>query len=115
MRVKSTLSGFCVTFAGAEDPLPPPPLKVVCEKLVFSSTFRFRYQFRPTDHAAAEWAEVFESAKAGNAAGSMSNPAYRPSNCSAPQLPSAGLNGHRGITRSEEHTSELQSLRHLVC
>ena len=25
------------------------------------STFRFRYQFRPTDHADAEWAEVLGS------------------------------------------------------
>src|ERR1035438_6144037 len=98
MRVKSTLSGFCVTFAGAEVPLPPPPLKVVWEKLDFSRTFRFRYQFRPTDHAPAEWAEVFGSAKDGNAAGSMSSSAYRLTNCNAPQPPSAGLNGRRGIT-----------------
>src|ERR1035438_9144660 len=27
----------------------------------------------------------------------------------------AGLYCHRGSSRSEEHTSELQSLRHLVC
>src|SRR5438045_6756648 len=29
--------------------------------------------------------------------------------------PIQGLSGKRGIGRSEEHTSELQSLRHLVC
>ena len=33
------------------------------EKLVFTSTFRFKYQLRPTDQAEAELADVAGSAK----------------------------------------------------
>ena len=44
--------------AGADVPAPPPPLKVVREKLAFTITFRFKYQLRPTDHADAELAEM---------------------------------------------------------
>src|SRR5262245_64137431 len=36
-------------------------------------------------------------------------------NSSAPSRQSASEEWARGILRSEEHTSELQSLRHLVC
>src|SRR5258705_3359154 len=33
----------------------------------------------------------------------------------APNLVAVGSHGHGSQLRSEEHTSELQSLRHLVC
>ena len=68
MRVNSTFSGFRVTIAGADVPAPPPPVKLVWEKLVFTITFRFKYQLRPSDQAAAERAEVAGSANSGNAA-----------------------------------------------
>ena len=87
MRVNITFSGFRVTVAGGEVPAPPPPLKVVREKLAFTIRFRFKYQLRPTDHADAELAEMEGSAKSGNASESMFNCAYRPTNCKAPHSP----------------------------
>jgi len=58
--------------AGAVVPAPPPPEKVVREKLVFTSTFRFKYQLRPTDQADADLADAVGSANKGNASRSMS-------------------------------------------
>src|SRR5206468_2293120 len=98
MRVKSTFSSCRVTAAGALAPGPPPPLKTVCEKLVLNCTFRFKYQFRPTDQAAARRAEVSGLEKSGKASSSMLSSAYRPTSCSAPQSPWRGLNGCRGTT-----------------
>ena len=54
-------------------PSPPPPPKVVWEKLAFTITFLFKYQLSPTDQADADPAEVVGSENAGNAAGSMLN------------------------------------------
>src|SRR5437016_3399090 len=65
--VNSTFSSFRVTAAGGLVPGPPPPVKSVCEKLVFTATLRFRYQLSPTDHASAERAEVPGLEKSGNA------------------------------------------------
>src|SRR5205814_9518185 len=39
----------------------------------------------------------------------------RTSRYQSPSRPRAARSGRRSPTRSEEHTSELQSLRHLVC
>jgi len=51
--VNSTFSGCRVTIEGAAVPAPPPPENVVREKLVFTRTFRFKYEFKPTDQASA--------------------------------------------------------------
>src|SRR5258705_8102603 len=51
--------------------------------------------------------------------GATSAPGARPRSGSSPArgcLPDSGLRpSYHGLHRSEEHTSELQSLRHLVC
>ena len=57
--------------AGAVVPAPPPPENVVREKLAITFTFLFRNQFRPTDQADADRAEVVASAKSGNVSGSI--------------------------------------------
>ena len=54
MRVKSAFSG-CAGTAGLA---PLYPENVVREKLVFTRTLLFRYQFNPTDHARADDAEL---------------------------------------------------------
>src|SRR6516164_1203872 len=99
MRVKNTFSSFLVTIAGAVVPAPPPPVNFVWEKLAFTSTFRFKYQFRPTAQPSASLADVNGLEKRGNAASSMCSCAYRPTSCKAPHPPPPnGLNGRRGMT-----------------
>src|SRR5262245_62442803 len=43
------------------------------------------------------------------------SPRSRRRPCSPPPSPRHPASSRRGSARSEEHTSELQSLRHLVC
>ena len=58
IRAKTTFSSRCVMAAGGRRPAPPPPRKCVWEKLLLMQTLRFKYQFSPTDHDSAPWADV---------------------------------------------------------
>src|SRR5437588_11936762 len=95
--------------AGAVVPAPPPPEKVVREKLVFTSTFRFKYQLRPTDQADADLADAVGSANKGNASRAMSRRAYRATSCTAPQWPAEGSKGWAGTTPVWEASSPVRT------
>src|SRR5690349_18604445 len=105
MRVNSIFSGCLVTVA----PVPMPPLNQVWEKLALTRMFRFRYQFRPTDQAWAAEAEVLGLAKLGNAPGSTSNCAYRPTIWQAPHCPRFGSKGCFGMMPLGDASSPVRS------
>src|SRR5205814_9164066 len=87
--------------------LPPPPRSTL---FPYTTLFRSR---RTRRHSAS--ADSRTAARASRRLLSRAMPKVPQSKAPARQRPALATRSRAICTRSEEHTSELQSLRHLVC
>src|SRR5205814_8788461 len=88
---------------------PPPPLSTL-----FPYTTLFRSARRPLRGSRRlEWPDAPRSSRRGHAQGLHQTKEGRGGGFLSPPRAEGSSREDRG--RSEEHTSELQSLRHLVC